>query len=90
MLAKWFGSIDFGKWALNTSSGFVVTTAVIFIIDAFVPGHMTEYLFSDLTAGKIIVFGLAAIVSSSILGLMIDCIYHTVGRRYAAMFWGPL
>lgn len=90
MIAKWFSNIDFGKWTLNTSSGFVVLTAVMFIIDSLVPGHMTEVVFTDTSAGKIIIFGLAGIVSSSILGLMIDCIYHSFGRWYAGVFWGPL
>jgi hypothetical protein len=90
MLAKWFNSIDFGKLILNTSSGFVVTIAVIFFIDALVPGHMSEQILSDLNAGEIVVFGLAALLASSIFGLLMDCIYHAFGRWYASWFWAPL
>jgi hypothetical protein len=89
MLEK-LGSIDFGKWALDTSSGFIVATAVMFIIDSLVPGHMTENIFTDISAGKIVVFGLAALVVSSALGLMMDSIFHTAGRGYIRKFWMPL
>jgi hypothetical protein len=89
MLAK-LGSIDFGKWTINTSSGFVVTTAVLFIIDALTPGHLTQNLFTDSSAGEIVAYIFAAIVISSVLGLLVDSIFHTFGRWYAKKFWGPL
>ena len=89
MLAK-LGSIDFGKWALNTSSGFVVAAAVMFVIDSLVGGHRIESLLSDINAGKVIIFALGAIVSSSILGLMLDSIYGTLGRWYSKQYWKPL
>jgi hypothetical protein len=89
MLAK-LGNIDFGKWSLTTSSGFPVTLAIIFVIDALTPGHLTQSIFTDNSAGEIIVFGLIAVVISSVFGLLIDSIFHTFGRWYAKKFWAPL
>src|SRR4030042_1699150 len=89
MLAK-LGSIDFGKWVLNTSSGFVVAVAAMFFIDSLVGGHRIESAFSDINAGTIVIFLLGAIVSSSILGLMLDSLFNAFGRWYGKKFWRPL
>jgi hypothetical protein len=89
MLTKLAG-IDFGKWTLTTSSGFVVTAAVIFLIDALTPGRLTESIFINDSAGDIVVYGFAAVVISSVLGLLMDSIFHTFGRWYAKKFWAPL
>jgi hypothetical protein len=89
MLTK-LASFDFSKFSLTTSSGFIVSAAVFFTIDALTPDHLTESLFIDNSAGGIVAFGLIAVVMSGVLGLIMDSIYHTFGRWYAKKYWGPL
>jgi hypothetical protein len=85
-----FGGLDATKLSLNTLSGFVVTAALLFLIDGFSPAHMTEELLTEPEGGAIVAFGLIIIVASTLLGLMVDSIFHTFGRRFARIFWVPL
>jgi hypothetical protein len=85
-----FSGLDATKLYLNTLSGFVVTTAVLFLIDGFSPAHLTEELLAEPTAGPIVAFGLIIILGSTLLGLMMDSIFHTFGREFAKRFWLPL
>ena len=90
MIGKWLGSVDFGKLALDTTSGFIVTTAILFILDACSAEHVISGIFSDNSAGSMVVYALVIVVGSGVLGLMVDSIFHTFGRNFAALFWGPL
>jgi hypothetical protein len=84
------GSIDAGKLALDSLPGFIVTTAILFLIDSLTPAHLIEGLFTDSGASTLTVAGLIIVLSSAVLGLMVDSIFHTFGRWFAKHFWKPL
>ena len=90
MVNKLFGTIDFGKLALDTTSGFIVTTALLLLIDAWSPSHLVADILAQRSTGYIVVAGLIVIVFSSVLGLMVDSLYHTFGRRFAQKIWPSL
>jgi hypothetical protein len=90
MPSKLFGKIDFGKLALNTGPGFIVSVALLLLVDACSPLHLTADILAAKSAGHIVIAALVIIVGSSILGLMFDSLFHTVGRRFARKVWPNL
>jgi hypothetical protein len=90
MPSKLFGKIDFGKLALDTGPGFIVSVALLLFVDACIPLHLTADILAAKSAGHIVVAALVIIVGSSILGLMFDSLFHTFGRRFAEKIWPNL
>ena len=88
MVNKWLGNFDLSKLALDTTSGFIVLVAILFILDALTAEHVIKNILTDNTAGSIVVFVLVAGLGSSVLGLMLDSVFHTFGRNFAKAFWG--
>lgn len=90
MASKLFGSIDFGKLSINALPGFIVFAALLLLVDAFTPMHLTADILAEKSAGHIVVCALIIIIGSSILGLMFDSVFHTIGRRFARCIWPKL
>ena len=91
MWSKLVGTIDFGKLTFNSISGFFAFAALLLFVDAFTPGHLTQEFFNtNVPAGKIVVEALMVVIGSTALGLLVDNLYATTGRWYAAKFWKPL
>jgi hypothetical protein len=90
MPSKLFGKIDFGKLAVDTGPGFIVSLALLLLVDACTPLHLTADILAARSTGHIVIAALIIIVGSSILGLMFDSLFHTFGRRFARKIWPNL
>ncbi len=91
MWNKLISSIDFGKLTINSIPGFFAGTALLLLVDAFTPGHLTQDLLNpNSPAGTKVVEAFMVIVGSAAFGLLIDNIYATFGRWFAMKFWKPL
>jgi hypothetical protein len=89
-LKGFLANLNAEKLSLNTLSGFVAFLAVLLTFDALTPSHVIQSVLAETDAGPIVMATLFVIAVSAILGLMVDSVFHTFGRKLARWAWQPL
>ncbi len=85
---KFLESLDAAKIGLDTLSGLIVMTSLLFVVDAIAPIRLAKSILSEPQAG--VLGGLLFIVGSATLGILVDTFFQTFGRWFARRIWKPL